>query len=451
MKKQELDLLHDRVPALFRHFAIPGVLSALSMCLYGIIDGMILGRFIGPNAMAAVNMAAPIFNIVSCLAVLLAIGGNTLVGISLGEQNREKANHYFNNAVQALLAVAALIWVAVVFFPGGLARAVGANQALLPLVRQYIQTFGFFVVPIIFNIILGVSLQSIGKPRLYMIGNMLTMAINIALDLLFICVFHWGIFGAALASGISATIVFALFLSKFVRKNSVLKIGRCRVDFPALLQMAYNGSSEAITQLCGGLASLVFNWLLITRFGEVGVSAFAAVQYISLAINAVIMGMSRGVAAVISVNFGGKIMKRVKQIFSLAVKTVTITGMICTAILLLFKSPLIGVFVKGDAAVFATAAEIISYYSFSFLFVGANVVVNTFFTAINDPKTSAGLAAVRFALLLCAFFALPSLLGPVGLWLSFAFAELACLCVSALSLRKRSKAWPEGAPAMDTP
>ena len=59
MKTQELDLLHDRVPFLFRHFAIPGVLSSLSMCLYGIIDGMILGHFIGPNAMAASAFPLP--------------------------------------------------------------------------------------------------------------------------------------------------------------------------------------------------------------------------------------------------------------------------------------------------------------------------------------------------------------------------------------------------------
>lgn len=441
MKTQELDLLNDRVPSLFRHFAIPGVLSSLSMCLYGIVDGMILGRFIGPNAMAAVNMASPIFNIISCLAILIAIGGNTLVGISLGEQNRDKANHYFNNAVMALFVIAAIIWFAVVFFPTHLAQAVGANNVLLPFVKQYIQTFGFFVIPIIFNIILGISLQSIGKPQLYMVGNMLTMGINIVLDLLFICAFDWGIFGAALASGVSATIVFAIFLSKFVRKNSILKIGRCHLDFPALLQMAYNGSSEAITQFCGGLSNLIFNWLLISRFGEIGVSAFAAVQYISLAINAIIMGMSRGVAAIISVNFGGKIIKRVKEILSLAVKTVTITGIFCTVLLLIFKNPLISVFVKGNLKVFETAAEIITYYSFSFVFIGANVVINTFYTAINNPKTSAGLAVIRFALLIGAFFVLPFLIGKIGLWLSFAFAELLCLLISVFSLKKLYKKW----------
>lgn len=116
MKTKELDILHDKIPYLFRNFAIPGILSSLSMCLYGIIDGIILGRYVGPNAMAAVNMASPLFNIISCIAILIAIGGNTLVGISLGRQDTKKANHYFNNASAALFVIAIAIWIAVVFF-----------------------------------------------------------------------------------------------------------------------------------------------------------------------------------------------------------------------------------------------------------------------------------------------------------------------------------------------
>lgn len=82
---------------------------------------------------------------------------------------------------------------------------------LFPMVVDYIRTFGLFVVPVIFNILLGISLQSIGKPQLYMFGNLLSVVLNIILDLIFICALDMGITGAALASGISATVVFILF------------------------------------------------------------------------------------------------------------------------------------------------------------------------------------------------------------------------------------------------
>lgn len=74
MKTTELNVLKDPISKLFRGYAIPGIVASLSMCLYGIINGIILGRFVGPNALAAVNMASPIFNIISCIGILIAIG-----------------------------------------------------------------------------------------------------------------------------------------------------------------------------------------------------------------------------------------------------------------------------------------------------------------------------------------------------------------------------------------
>lgn len=116
MKTTELNVLKDPISKLFRGYAIPGIVASLSMCLYGIINGIILGRFVGPNALAAVNLASPIFNIISCIGILIAIGGNTLTAISLGEQNKVKANHYFNNAFYTLLMIAVVIFIMVVFF-----------------------------------------------------------------------------------------------------------------------------------------------------------------------------------------------------------------------------------------------------------------------------------------------------------------------------------------------
>lgn len=116
MKTTELNVLKDPISKLFRGYAIPGIVASLSMCLYGIINGIILGRFVGPNALAAVNMASPIFNIISCIGILIAIGGNTLTAISLGEQNKGKANHYFNNAFYTLFMIAVVIFIMVVFF-----------------------------------------------------------------------------------------------------------------------------------------------------------------------------------------------------------------------------------------------------------------------------------------------------------------------------------------------
>lgn len=436
MKIKDLNLIEDRISKLFIGYALPGVIASLAMCLYGIVDGIILGRFIGANSLAAVNMASPIFNIISCMAILIAVGGNTLVAISLGEKDSKKANNYFNNAFFSLLTMAIVIFIIAVFFSSTLAKMLGVNEVLFSLVVTYIRTFGLFVIPIVLNIFLGISLQSIGKPQLYMAGNLLSVILNIILDLVFICTFNMGIFGAALASGISATVVFVVFFSKFINKSAILKVGKFKTDFKSITSMTYNGSSEAITQFSSGFSVLVFNYILIKKFGEVGVSAFAVVQYISLFINAVIMGMSRGMGAIVSVNFGAKQYRRIKELISLSIKIVTVIGMVCTAILLIFKLPLILLFIKNNVEVVETSQEIITFYSYNFIFIGANVIINSFYTAINNPKTSALLAVLRYALLIVNFFALPLSIGDIGLWLSFVLSEILCLIISYMCLKR---------------
>lgn len=422
-------------------YALPGIIASLAMCLYGIINGIILGRVVGANSLAAVNMASPIFNIISCIAILVAIGGNTLTAISLGERDTKKANNYFNNAFFTLLAISIVIFVIIVFFPQSLAKVIGANEAIFSLVVTYIRVFGLFVIPIVLNIFLGISLQSIGKPQLYMAGNLLSVILNVILDLTFICAFDMGILGAALASGISATAVFVLFFSKFIDKKEILKVGKFETDFKSVISMAYNGSSEAITQFSAGFSALIFNYILIKRFGEIGVSAFAVVQYISLLINAVIMGMSRGLGSVISVNFGAKQYNRIKELISLASQIATIVGIICTAILLIFKIPLISLFIKSNVEVVNTSKEIITFYSYNFIFIGINVIINSFYTAINNPKTSALLAVLRYVLLIGSFFVLPLAIGNIGLWLSFVAAEILCLVVSYVCLKRTISKW----------
>ncbi|GIO99418.1 hypothetical protein J14TS5_45040 [Paenibacillus lautus] len=106
---------------------------------------------------------------------------------------------------------------------------------------------------------------------------------------------------------------------------------------------------------------------MIKRFGEVGISAFAVVQYISLVINAVLIGMTRGLGSVISINYGANQLARIKELIILTIRVVLTVGILCVAVLLLLKSELISVFVQNNAEVTTFAEEILFFYSFNFI------------------------------------------------------------------------------------
>ncbi|MEK3981958.1 hypothetical protein MHB77_01070 [Paenibacillus sp. FSL K6-3166] len=108
----------------------------------------------------------------------------------------------------------------------------------------------------------------------------------------------------------------------------------------------------------------------------------------------------------------------VSELIAVAIRIVTLVGVVCTAILIIFKSPFISLFVKDNLQVMNTSSEIITFYSVNFIFVGANIIINALYTAINNPRTSAILAILRYVLLIGNFFILPLILGNIGLWLS---------------------------------
>lgn len=88
-----------------------------------------------------------------------------------------------------------------------------------------------------------------------------------------------------------------------------------------------------------------------------------------------------------------------------------------------------------------TSSEIITFYSFNFIFVGANIIINALYTAINNPRISAILAILRYVLLIGNFFILPLILGNIGLWFSFVVAEIICVVVSYVCLNKTKQKW----------
>ncbi|MDH6370286.1 Na+-driven multidrug efflux pump [Paenibacillus sp. PastF-3] len=73
----------------------------------------------------------------------------------------------------------------------------------------------------------------------------------------------------------------------------------------------------------------------------------------------------------------------VSELIAVAIRIVTLVGVVCTVILIIFKSPFISLFVKDNLQVMNTSSEIITFYSFNFIFVGANIIINALYTAIN--------------------------------------------------------------------
>lgn len=130
--EREKLLLTGEIPRLFMKYALPGVAGLLFLGIQSVIDGIVLGRFVGANALASVNLVLPCYSLISAFAIVMGIGGQTLVSISLGRGDKQEANDALRSVFVFLLGMSVVVSLVIFLSAGKIASFLGANEVLLP-------------------------------------------------------------------------------------------------------------------------------------------------------------------------------------------------------------------------------------------------------------------------------------------------------------------------------
>ncbi len=431
----KINLNEDRIGKIFLFYALPGVFSSLAVSIYGIVDGIFVGRIVGSIGLAGVNLSMPVMSLALAMAALIGIGGNTFVCIELGRQNQEQARCYFTMVWKVLLIFAAAFFFAGLLFSRQIAGLLGADGLLQELSGQYLYVFGLGSAPFLFNAYLRVSLHATAKPNIVMIGSIAASIVNIVLDYIFIVRWGWGVQGAALGTVIGEAVAFCIYFPFFIGKDKVLHWVKSKVSFRLLGKMMYNGSSEAIAALSAGITTMVINFALLNYIGDIGVSAFSVVEYVAYILCATIIGISQGLGSLISYYYGSYCPAKIKKLLRLSCLTACIIGLV-SALFVWFSGELLIRLFTTESAVIALAQEIANIYIIGFLVLGVNIIISAYFTAIEKALESALISFLRSCVFIIAGVnLLPLLLGPSGIWISIPLAEFLALTVALLLLR----------------
>jgi Na+-driven multidrug efflux pump len=172
-----------------------------------------------------------------------------------------------------------------------------------------------------------------------------------------------------------------------------------------VFQAAYNGVSEFISEISGGIIVLLFNIMLIHRAGVDGVAAMTVINYLTMVGFMVFFAIGDTSQVMMSQNFGAKNIKRMNRFFLVAFANVLLTSALCIFLLLFFNESLILGFLsdEGSADALALATEFVGYVWPLFIFAGVNMLVASYLTALHLPFQSAVVA-------LCRSLIFPSLL-----------------------------------------
>lgn len=437
----ELQLRDGAIGPLFRKYAIPGVVTLLFVGLQTIIDGIVLGNFVGANALASVSLVLPCYSFMAALAIVMGVGCQTLISIRLGEQDKQGANNAFRSAFWFLVVFSLVASVATFIFAPSIVRALGANDALQEGAMAYLRALIPFFPMVVGMFFSDYVLKSIGRPVYAMAVMSSTVVLNIVLDLLFIAVWDMGTMGAGLATGIAFTMGAMFNLPLILRKGNIVSLKQGHFSWSLVWKMMYNGSSEGMSELSAGISTLLFNLAMMHYLGESGVAAFTALNYVLFIGITIFLGISDGVIPIVSYNYGAGQWSRIAGAFKLAMRSNLVIGFVIFLLLLFFGEFITSLFFRsGETQVMEIAAKGTAIYAFAFLINGFNILSSSYFTALANAKVSIIISMLRgLVFIAIGIYILPRFFGVEGIWFAVPLAEVLTFIVSVLLVRHSFK------------
>lgn len=423
---------------MFFVYGIPSVIGICVFSLYTLVDAIFVSKICGENALAAVEICAPILNIFSCFSIIIGVGGNTLIGIELGKTHTYKASSIFSLSTTLIVVLSLIFTFLLLFFTRPIAFFLGADEIVIDFVCDYLAVCGCFAPFYLLNGFLSLCSETIGKPLFAMIGN-ITMALgNIALDCFFVLKLDLGVFGASLASGLSALLATVVFFIGLNEKNSVLKFKKFNFDLLVIKQIIYNGFSDGLTTASGGIVTFIYNWLIMKNCGSETLACYTAILTVINFLGSIIIGAAQGINPIISFNYGANNFKRIKKAIKFFIGIEIVIAIAISFIFMMLHSNIIALFGVNDKELSFTIAKA---YVPVFILTPLCALIISSFTAINDAKTSAVLSFMRsivFRVLVVFIF---YILGGIdGVWFGSSVSEFISI-IMCIFVIKKSKIW----------
>ena len=436
--------LFGRLPptGLFFRCAVPAVITSVFGALYSVIDGIFVGRYLGQDALAAVNLIMPVIMIVEAVSNMIATGASVNISMLLGQKRQEEASGVFSFSVKFIFAFSCIISAMGFFFARQfiVLIAPGAAEEAIRLSVEYLRVYSVFgpLIPICFA--LDNYLRVCGRERLSMAIGITTQALNVVLDFILIAVLHKGVREAAAASCISIVLGSVWMLALFMGKRMDIYYTKKNIPISLFLRIAVNGASEFFSTISMSVMSVIMNLFLLKYGGTTAVAAFSIVMYVDSIVGMLNFGICDSLQPAISYCYGAGLMSRMEAIFKRVLMASVITSVFAFLFMLLAGPSLATVFVKpGDEELLAMSITAIKIFSFSYLVGWVDSSFSSFFTALDRPARS--MVAAAFGTLvfpIASLFLLTSTLGLNGIWLTAPVSALAS-SVLALVLAKTMK------------
>ena len=423
--KHNLDLTEGVIWKKFLLFLLPIAIGTLFQQFYSTVDAVIVGQFVGADALAAVGgSAAVIVQLVVGIFTGLSSGATVVISHGYGAGDKEKLHHAVHSAVAFSLLAGAIITVVGILLTPDALRWTKNPQEIMGDATLYLRLYFLGTIPtLLFNMGAGI-LRAVGDAKRPLYYLVVCCLMNVVLDLLFVAGLHMGVAGAAWATIFSQFVSFCLLIAGTFRGGNLRLNLR---DFSPSLKYYQNivkgGAPSLFRQGLGSFATVCLN-LMAGPYGDAAIAAMSIVTRISQFAASVVIGFGQGFQPVCGFNYGAKLFKRVQEGFWFCVKFCTSVLLVAAVCGWIFSPNLIGIFLKTDPLVIEYGSQALRLQALTFPLVGWITIANMMLQTIGKTVKASLLAMSRqFLFFVPVILTLPGFLGILGVQLSQPIAD----------------------------
>lgn len=338
---------------MFFSLFLTGTIIEFSQVGAGFIDGLIISRFLGSEAMAAQGIVQPIYSVLGIISGLLAVGMEVRCAQSIGHGNRDEFSRFFSVTVYVGAIMSLVTMVIIISFAKPFTALLGASgnaSELVDAASKYLIGVGIGIPSLIMTAILAPAFQLDSGRRAVQTGALLGAVTNVIMDLIVVKM-HMGIFGIGLSTAVSFYVNMLVQCTHFLKKERMLHFVKPNVPIKVFTQMLANGGEKAIKRLANTIRPIILNTIIIAYGGTAAMSALSVRNNFSSFVEIFGAGIAAAVSLLVGVYYGEINEEAIDEVESYGRKLIFIfSGSICV-LLLIFARSVAGLYIKEEGAI----------------------------------------------------------------------------------------------------
>ncbi len=430
---------------LIRRMLVAQIFSALTVSLCLLIDSIMIGRYLGVEAIAAYQLANPILLVIGALGTMLAAGIQVVCSKSLGRGSQEETDEGYSSAVSLTLAVSVLLMLLVLIFNRPLATGMGAGRegVLFEQTRGYLCGFIIGAPASIGALILVPFMQLAGQNGL-LIAAVLTMTMtDIALDLLNVFILHGGMFGMGMASSLSYYAALIIGCFYFFSRKCVFRFSLQRVSWPKVRELLRSGVPAVFNMASSVFMIFLLNKVLLGTGGSDAVAAFSVIMSIGNSCNCISTGVGGVALTLAGIFYNEEDRSGLKELSRWLGRDSVILGAAVGLLMVIFAPQFVGLFITSAGKLRSLAVLGVRLFAFGLIMRCVNNALKNAYQVMDRVYLTEIISILQCAVFpVLSGFLLSRFLGTTGVWFFFVMGELLTLIGIGLYVKYVTKKQP---------